>query len=126
VALFQIRPDDEVYRRLAPDAVDRATGKARRNAFYLRGEPDHEISVHTARLSPTPHELLAKAQRPHFGMAVLSVAKIRELGLDVQPQPQPGDDAHAIIVEGRRAIDRDACDDLAEACEVIIRPTQQG
>ena len=76
MAIVQIEPDDDVYRRLAPDTVDRRNNLVRRNAFNPRGEPDLEISVHLRRLAGIPEELLDRAGRPDFGVGLVRVSDL--------------------------------------------------
>lgn len=115
----RIEPDDEVYRRLAPETVDFGSNLVRRNAFYTRGEPDPEISVHVKRLTGDPAELLERAGRPNFGLGVLAVSALRELGLRVEYRPTVDDPSHAVILEVSTKAD---CDRIASATTLVKLP----
>jgi hypothetical protein len=119
VANVSIRADDEVFRRLSPESVDRTTHTVRRNAFYTRGQPDPEVSVHLRRLASTPEEVLNRAGRRHFGVGLLAVAEIRALGFTLEPRPLPDDESHAVILGVKSRSD---CDRLAEITSILKVP----
>ena len=119
MARVSIRADDEVYRRLAPETVDRGTNTARRNAFYTGGQPDPEVSVHLRRLAGTPADVLNRAGRLHFGIGLLTVTDIRALGFILESRPLPEDESHAVILGVRSRAD---CDRLAEITSILKAP----
>jgi hypothetical protein len=111
--------DDELYRRLAPDTVDRSANTVRRSAFYTTGQPDPEASVYVKRLAASVDELLEQAGRPHFGMGLLRVSDVHALGLRVEHRPLEADPSHAIIVGANT---RSAFDRLAAITKIVKWP----
>ncbi|MBA2276262.1 MAG: hypothetical protein H0W06_00750 [Chloroflexia bacterium] len=105
---------------MATDTVDQVTNSVRRNAFYTNGRPDPEISVQVKRIAGSPEAALTKANKEHFGMGVLRVSDVEQLGFDVIPKPLTEDASHAIIVGVSTKSD---CDRLAETTKIVKLPS---
>lgn len=109
-----IAPDDELYRRLAPDCVTQ--GQVNSNAYKKGGKPDKSISVDLARLTSPAQSL---ASRSTFGLGILVARVPLDLGFDVRHAPIPGNDAHSLI-EGENT--KELCRRLAEATQIHTAP----
>jgi hypothetical protein len=125
--LAQIRPDDDLYRRIVPDNV--TNGELNAGAYSLRPGEEH-LSVDIARLT-SPEECLARAGRTDLGLAILNVSDVIALDLVVEHDPVRGDpashmpvnDAHArIIGENSRPVRAK----LARASVILIMPERRG
>ena len=119
---FVIEPGDELFRRLAPDTVDFSGNMpaVRLNAFYTQGKPDPEISVHVRRIVGDGQAFLDRIGRPHFGLAVLLVADVEELGFTVESDDSVDDPAHALI---KGADSRRKCEQLAQIAAIYKLPS---
>ena len=124
--LEEIRPDDDLFRRIVPDNVTH--GELNAGAFSLRPGED-SLSVDIARLT-SPEECLARAGRPDVGLAVISVGSVGALGLSVEHDPIPDDPdagftvnyAHARITgENSRAIRSK----LARTAVILVMPERR-
>jgi hypothetical protein len=113
----EIADDDELYRRLAPDHVSQDRRSVRRNAFRVNTGYPRQISVDLKRLTNSPLDSLQT--RPTFGIGVLKVGDVRELGFTVRHDPLPDNPAHCLI-EGDNS--RETADRLALITTVLIQP----
>jgi hypothetical protein len=114
----QISDDDLLYRRFHPASL-RHDGRIAGIAYMLPKKtiPDPEISVDLA--SKTTPERTLQAAPPIFGLAVLKVEAVRELGFTVRRASSKGNPAHCIIEGAKSKID---CSRLAEITQVYIYP----
>lgn len=113
----EIGPQDSLYRRLIYGSVK--NGKTLRSAYYKRGNvPDPEPSVNLVRLS-SPEETAGQGPYPGFGAGVLSASVPIAMRLEVRHQPEPCNDAHALI---HGVATKAQCRLLAEATEPLIHP----
>jgi len=81
----RISPEDELYRRVAPDQI--ANGEVTSAAYKVRGNPDNHISVDLARLTD-PATSLARATKPGFRLGQLAVHVPLELDFEVKHRPE--------------------------------------
>jgi hypothetical protein len=100
---IEFRPEDELYKRLAPELCK--DGLPTSGVYRLNKKPDPAPSLDLARLT-TPDKVLSKAPKQGFGLGVLTVADVWELGLTVKYEPELGNDAHCILVAGTAPIDK--------------------
>lgn len=117
IAVEIVNDDDELYRRLAILHVndDESINSA---AYKVRGKPDNDISVDLARLT-TPEDSANRAQKPGFGIGVLTADIPRALELKVTHTPVEDNPAHSSIKgKNNRAISRK----LAEQTKLLKKP----
>jgi hypothetical protein len=100
--LTEIDDEDCLLRRVAnrPDLVKRDGGVVRPSsvAFRPAGEDD-KISVEVRRLLENPSDPLSTlADYPDHGLVEFRAGVPRGLGLDVEHDPLPGNNAHGNIV----------------------------
>ncbi len=95
---------------------DRSVNSA---AYKLRKDPDPEPSVDLAKLTKGPQETLSRAPKAGFGLGVLIVRQVKELGFVVQHKPLTENFAHCVIV-GENT--RQKARDLAGCTRLIIKP----
>ena len=88
-----------------------------RAAFTTRGEPDPELSMHLAKLLSSAEDCLET--RPHFGVGVITVADVTNLGFVVQHDPQPDDYSHVLVIGINNTQTARA---LAKRTRLLIRP----
>jgi hypothetical protein len=91
-------PDEEVlYRRIAKDWIVPGSAEGRKvlssQAFHDRKK---EVSVDRASLT-SPAACLAGGGPNICGIVSVTAKQVRELNLDVTPDPMPGNPAHALI-----------------------------
>jgi hypothetical protein len=111
-----IEPDDILYRRLPPSAVD--GDRVTRAAFMTNGRYDRELSVQLAKLLGSPQDCLR--DRPRFGVGAIAVADVIRLGFTVVPDPLPGDPAHALVIGEN---DKQIARALARTMTIVISPS---
>lgn len=88
---IEISDDDLLLRRLASDHV---SGDRVNSAAFSKKVP-YEISVNLGRLTTEKKTLV---DRPSFGLGIISAGDVRDLGLVVRHDPEPGNFAHCLIV----------------------------
>lgn len=110
-----IDDDDLLLRRLA---IDHVTGDRVNSLAYSKKAP-YEISVNLSRLSS---QELTLADRPNFGLGIISARDVRELGLAVRYDPEPNNVAHCLITgEYSRAIAKE----LAKRTRIARHPKKE-
>lgn len=112
--LEDIAESDELYRRLAPEHINR-DGTVNSAAFKARGKPDPSFSVDLARLT-TAEEALSRAPHEGFRLGALPARVPLSLGLTVRHNPVEGNLAHCVI-EGEN--DKVKCRILARNTRII-------
>jgi hypothetical protein len=115
--LERVDRTDDLYRRLVGFHIN-PDGTVNSAAFKLDGKPDGSISVDLARLT-TPERCLAVGGKPELGVGALRAEVPLDLGFAVRHDPQPENEAHALI-EGEDT--KAKCRQLAEKARVIIAP----
>ena len=124
VEILEIKDEDELYRRLAPDWV--TNGEVNSAAFKEGGRPrsgtpvDLRISVDLAR-ETTPQDSVARAERDGFGLGALTAAEPRSHDLTVVHKPIQGNYSHSSI-DGDYT--KAKCRALAEATNILIQPAK--
>ena len=86
----QVADDERLLRRIHPTFV-KPDGTISSQAFT-----DPETSVDREALLPSPNPALARW--PGYGLAALVTGEVRQLGLEVRPDPLEQNPAHALIV----------------------------
>lgn len=116
-----ILPGDRLFRRLHPDTVDYVKKEVKRNAFYVHGKPHDRVSVHVERVYLSPAEALAREGKSDWGMGVLIVSEVEDLGFKVEPEDSPEDPAHAVITG---VLEKPHCDMLRGITDIFIWPVR--
>lgn len=110
---MQITPEDELYRRIAPDFL-KPDGTVSSAAYKKNSKPDKSISVDLARLT-SARESLERANKPGFKLGWLIAAVPISMEFNVRHDPIVGNYSHSLI-EGENT--REKCRRLAK--ETII------
>jgi len=111
----EIRADDVLYRRLAPQSTVQPDRSINSNAYKYNGKPSSTVSVDLARLT-TPQRAANFAGRTGFLLGAITVADVRRCGFTVRHLPVPSNPAHCVI-EG--AATAQSCRDLARATILV-------
>ena len=94
--------DEVLWRRIPLNPVqvvrDSDTGNVRpSSAAFEIPSPPNGCSVDRASIALNPAATLAGARGPS-ALAAVTAQQVRDLGLKVEPDPDPGNPAHALIV----------------------------
>lgn len=126
----EIAPDEIILRRLPAPRPDTRTTIERpgigmtATSFVLQPRPHEKHPSWSRRRFISPERLLELAAREGieiagWSVAAVSVAEVRELGLDVVPRPTPADRGHCEIVPGKTRFSGTVWTKLAKRTRVV-------
>ena len=93
--MVDIDDEDVLFRRLARHQINK-DGSVNSSAFKRSGAYETEISVDLAKLTD-PQQSVDRAGRPGFRLGAMAARHARSLGFRVEHDPQPDNDAHALL-----------------------------